>query len=238
MMCNNDQGVRAIQDFPPLMFKIGNGETKSDREWLKKKKEYFTKLWAKNGPKILTKIEDLCGDTFTNTSKREGIDIILHKKKLNSRTGDLREESPLEIHLFLTKTDTTNFMKERLTRLLTRSFILQKYQFHFRLREQTLFEDILADEFLTSMVSLMVSGKKPGRTSCEKALDEAIGETVYRLSQKNARSKLLDAMCSFSQDYTRKIKNEKTDILEEKENLIAKLLSFLPESVYDEARCL
>jgi hypothetical protein len=227
-----------MQEFPPLMFRIGTGETKNDREWLKKKREYFTKIWTKNGSKILAKIEDLCGDSFTNTSKREGINILLHKKKSGSRTGDVKEENPLEIHLFLTKTDTTNFMKERLTRLLTRSFILQKYQFHFRLRDQTLFEDILADEFLTSMVSLMVSGKKPGKASCEKALDEAIEETVYRLSLKTARSKLLDAMCTFSEDYARKIKNQKMDILEEKENLIAKLLSFLPESVYSEAQCL
>ena len=61
------------------------------------------------------------------------------------------EKNPLEINLFLAKNDNTNSMKETLVNMLTHSFIQQKYQFHFRIREQTLFEDILADEFVASL---------------------------------------------------------------------------------------
>lgn len=223
--------VFAIDDFPLVAFKIGNGETKNDRDWLKKKKEYFEKMWSKNGPKLLGKIEDACGDTFTSTSKQDGILILLHKKTTKNHNGVLKEDNPLEISLFLTKNDTTNSMKELLVRMLTHSFIQQQYEFHFRIREQTLFEDILADEFVTSMVSFMVLGRKLGRANCAKALDQAIEETVYRLSQKATRSKLVDVMYSFFQEYPGKIKNREIDILQNREALISKLLKFLPKNV-------
>ena len=84
----------AIDDFPPVAFKIGNGETKNDRDWLKKKKEYFEKIWNKNGPKILKKIEDSCGDTFTSTSKQHGILVLLQKKTPNNNAGFLKEDNP------------------------------------------------------------------------------------------------------------------------------------------------
>ena len=221
----------AIDDFPPVTFKIGNGETKNDRDWLKKKREYFEKIWSKSGPKILRKIEDSCGDTFTNTSKQDGIVIFLHKKTPKSRNGVLKDDNPLEISLFLSKNDAANSVKELLVRMLIHSFIHQQYEFHFRMREQTLFEDILADEFVTSMISFRVLGRKLGRTNCAKALDEAIDETVYRLSQKATRSKLVDLMCSFFQEYLCKIKNQKIDILAKREELILKLLEFLPKTV-------
>jgi hypothetical protein len=226
--------VTEIDDFPLLAFKIGTGETKSDREWLKKKKELFEKLWSKSGPKMLRKIEDVCNDKFTNTSREEGMTVLLHKKGPGNRSSSIREDNPLEISLFLTKNDTTNYMKEQLVNVLTHSFIQQKYQFHFRIREQTLFEDILADEFVSSIVSSMVLGKKPGRINCEKALDEAVEETVNRLSQKATRSKLLDIMCSFSQEYSEKVKSRKLDVLEEREELVSKLLKFLPENINNE----
>ena len=133
--------------------------------------------------------------------------------------------------MYLTKTDNIAHMKEVLVQLLTHSFIEQMYEFHFRVREQTLFEDILADECLASIVSLMVLGKKPVRANCAKALDQAISETVFRLSQKTARGKLLDATYNFFQGYPDKIKNQRIDILENREVFISKLLRFLPENV-------
>ncbi len=221
----------AIDDFPPVAFKIGNGETKNDRDWLKKKKEYFEKIWNKNGPKILKKIEDYCGDTFTSTSKQHGILVLLQKKTPENNAGFLKEDNPLEISLFLTKNDTTNSLKELLVRMLTHSFIQQQYEFHFRMREQTLFEDILADEFVTSMVSFMVLGRKLGRANCAKALDQAIEETVYRLSQKTTRNKLVNELYSFYQEYPDKIRKRQVDLLENREELISKLLRFLPKNV-------
>jgi hypothetical protein len=220
-----------IDDFPPVTFKIGNGETKSDREWLKKKKEYFEKLWGTSGSKILRKIEEACGDSFTNTSKQDGILVLLHKKTPKSGVCCvLNEENPLEINLFLAKSDATDSLKELLVRTVTHSFIQQQYEFHFRMREQTLFEDILADELVTSMVSFTVLGRKLGRANCAEALDQAIEQTVYRLSQKTARTKLVDELYGFFQDQLAKNKNQRNDVLASREELISKLLEFLPKT--------
>jgi hypothetical protein len=137
----------------------------------------------------------------------------------------------LKINLFLTKNETAASLKEILVRMLTHSFIAQQYEFHFRIREQTLFEDILADEYLTAVVTFMVLGKKLGKANCAKALDQAIDETVYRLSQKATRGKLVDVMYGFFQHDSGKTKSGKGDVLEKREELIAALLRFLPKNV-------
>lgn len=223
--------MSTIEDFPLVTFKIGNGQTKNDRVWLIKKKEYLEKIWRKNGKKIVRKIEEVCGDTFTNASIQKGILIFLYKKVQQNRNGTLNEEDPLEISLFLSKNDTTNTIKELLVRMLAHSFIQQQYEFRFRIREQTLFEDILADEFVTSIVCFMVLGRKISRANCTKALDQAVNETVYRLSQKEARNKLVNMLYQFFQGGTGKNKKKQTDILSDREELIIKLLTFLPKNI-------
>lgn len=223
----------AIQESPQITFKIGNGQTKNDHVWLKKKKEYLEKMWIRNGSKIIQKIEDTCGDTFTGPSKQKGILVLLYKKSPQDREGFLSEDNPLEINLFLSKNDTTNIVRELLLRMLVHSFIQQQYEFRFRISEQALFEDILVDEFLTSMVSLTVLGRKLSRLNCSKALDRAIEETVFRLSQKKARNKLLDALCKFYQAGKGKSKRKQMDILIDREELIEMLLEFLPINVKD-----
>ena len=98
------------------------------------------------------------------------------------------------------------------------------------MREQTLFEDILADELVTSMVSFMVLGRKLGKANCAEALDQAIEQTVYRLSQKTARTKLVDTLYGFFQEQPANGKNQKRDVLASREELISKLLEFLPKT--------
>lgn len=117
--------------------------------------------------------------------------------------------------------------------MLVHSFIQQQYEFHFRIREQTLFEDILADEFITFMVGLMVLGRKPTRLNCAEALDQAISETVYRLSQKAPRNRLIDTMYKSFQDYPNKIRKRNADILVNREEIIEELLRFLPKTEED-----
>ena len=225
------KGVIEIDNVTSVVFKIGNGETRADRAWLKKKKEYFEKMWKNSGQKIIRKIEDACGDTFTNMSKQNGITILLHKKVPSKLSGFLNEENPLEINMFLTKNERTISMKELLVRLLTQSFIHQQYEYHFRIREQTLFEDILADEFLAATVGLLVMGRKLGRSNCSKALDLAIEATVCRLSQKGTRNRLVKALYSFSQENLSRSQKQKADILEKREELVSQLLMLLPKNV-------
>jgi hypothetical protein len=225
-------GVRKIDDYPLVTFKLGTGETKSDREWLKKKKETYEKEWSKSGQKILKKIEDCCGYTFPDTAKQEGIVVLLHKKPpTNQISGVINDENPLEINLFLAKNDTQSTLKELLIRMLVSSFIQQQYEFHFRMREQTLFEDILADELLALKVSFTIAGRKLGRSTCADALDQAVVHTVYRLSQKTARNKLVELLHSHFEETPIKAKREERDVLAVREELVAKLLDFLPKSV-------
>jgi hypothetical protein len=224
--------VTKIDNFPQVTFKIGNGETKNDHTWLKKKKEIYEKIWIKDSFKTLRKIEDTCGYPFPEKSKQEGIAVQLHKKTPKNQTsGLLSEDNPLEINLYLTKNDTANTLKELLVRMLVYSFIQQQYEFHFRMREQILFEDILADEFISSMIGLTVLGRKLSRASSAEALGQAIEATVCRLSQKSTKNKLVDMLYSFQQENPAKTKKHGKDVLAAREELVSKLLEFLPKSV-------
>ena len=198
--------------------------------WLTKKKENYEKIWKNNGQKILQKIEDLCGDTFTTPSKEKGILVLLYKKTAQTRYGHLKENNPIEINIYLSKTDNTNTTKELLIRMIIHSFIWQQYEYRFRNREQTLFEDILADEYVTAITTFKVLGKKPIRTNCTKALEQAIEETVHRLTQKQTQNKLIDLMYNFSQEENPKTK-KRPNIIEHREELILKLLTFLPKNI-------
>jgi hypothetical protein len=225
-------GAPKIDDYPLVTFKLGTGETKSDREWLKKKKEYYEKEWAKDGQKVLKKIADSCGYTFPDASKHEGHIVILHKKPpVCQIIGVISDENPLEVNLYIAKNDTQDTLKELLIRMLVSSFIQQQYEFHFRMREQTLFEDILADELLAFKVSFAITGRKLSRSICVEALDQAVAQTVYRLSQKAPRNKLVELLYGYFQENPIKAKREERDVLAVREELVAKLLEFLPKSV-------
>lgn len=99
------------------------------------------------------------------------------------------------------------------------------------MRDQTLFEDILADELLSLKVSLAITGRKLGRSTCAEALDQAVAQTVYRLSQKTARNKLVELLHGHFEDTPIKAKRGERDVLAVREELVAKLLDFLPKSV-------
>ncbi|MCL2642339.1 MAG: hypothetical protein FWD52_02315 [Candidatus Bathyarchaeota archaeon] len=179
----------------------------------------------------MQRIEDFCGDTFPDISKEKGIQVWLYKKTpQSSRYGYLKEGNPLEISLYLSKADNANIAKEVLIRLLVRSFIGQQYEYRFRNHVQTLFEDILSDEYVTSVVTFMVMGRKLGRANCVRALEQAVEETVFRLSQKQTQNKLADLMYNFFQEEKIKTK-KKSNIIEQREELVLKLLDFLPEKI-------
>ena len=178
----------------------------------------------------MQKIEDVCDDTFTEPSKEKGLQIFLYKKTAQTRYGMLKENNPLEISVYLSKSDNFNTLKELLVHMLVQSFIWQQYEYRFRYCEQTLFEDILADEYVTVIATYTVLGRKLGRANCAKALEQAIEETVYRLSQKQTQNKLINLLHDFFQE--EKTKNKKRQpLLEKREELILKLLTFLPKNI-------
>jgi pyruvate-formate lyase len=151
----------------------------------------------------------------------------------NQLEGILADDNPIEINLFLAKNDAPDTLKTLLVRMLVYSFVQQQYEFHFRMREQTLFEDILADELVAAKAGLLVMGRKLGRANCAKALEQAIQQTVYRLSKKQAQNALIDMAYNFFQEVPAN-KKQKVDILTSREELIAKLLELLPKTVNPE----
>lgn len=217
-----------------LTFKLGTGVVKSDREWLKKKKELLEKDWNKIGSKVIRKIEDSCGCVFPEIVRQEGIKVLLNRRLEDNRLdGLLSDDNPLEIHLFVARTDSINTLKMLLTRMLVYSFIQQQYEFHFRMREQTLFEDFLADQLLAAKVGLIVMGKKLSRAHCVKAVQQAIEQTVYQLSKKKAQNILSQLVYDFLQECPAKSR-QKVDILTSREELIDKLLELLPRAANPE----
>ena len=80
----------------------------------------------------------------------------------------------------------------------------------------------------------MVMGKRLGRANCAKAVDQAVEQTVYRLSQKSARDKLVDLTYNFFQKKSPTSMQQKTNVLANREELIVKLLELLPNTVIAE----
>jgi hypothetical protein len=118
--------------------------------------------------------------------------------------------------------------------MLVYSFVQQQYEFNFRMTDPTLFEDILADELVTQKVSFLVLGKKLGKANCTQALQQAIAQTVYRLSKKQAQTLLVEMAYKYFEDSQAKNRKQKIDILTSREELIAKLLELLPKTVNPE----
>ncbi len=114
--------------------------------------------------------------------------------------------------------------------MIVHSFIRQQYEYRFRNVDQTLFEDILADEYVTAIITFTVLGRKLGRANCAKALEQAVEETVYRLTQKQTQTKLVNLLYNFFQEEKTKTKKRQT-ILEKREELVVKLLTFLPNNI-------
>jgi len=114
--------------------------------------------------------------------------------------------------------------------MIVHSFIRQQYEYRFRNVNQTLFEDILADEYVTAIITFTVLGRKLGRANCAKALEQAVEETVYRLTQKQTQTKLVNLLYNFFQEEKTKTKKRQT-ILEKREELVVKLLTFLPNNI-------
>lgn len=220
-----------IANFPVVEFKLGRRKrTGTTRNWLYRKKEYFSKMWKKDGSRLLRSIEKNCGMSFPNKARGEGIRVYFYKQRRDDPVRDMEVNEPLRLNLYLQKSDTWIGIKRVLIRGLLRSLIWQKYCFEFRIKEPTIFEDILAEELVTSIVECRVLRRKPTKKTCTEALNYAINETIHRLSRSNPQKKLIDTMFEFFEGYKHRIKNKEYNILKEKQILLTKLLKLLPET--------
>ena len=107
----------------------------------------------------------------------------------------------------------------------------QKSYFDLRTGKATFFADVFADELVTSVVECLVLGRKPGYGTCNQAVDYALEETLARLSVTDRREKLVKALMVFFEDYRLRIKRKESNILKEREKVLGRLPSLLPEAI-------
>jgi hypothetical protein len=162
---------------------------------------------------------------------KEGMTVYLHKRRKDDSLGDMEETKPLECNIYLRKSDTWRELKPTLIHELIHCLMWQKFYFDLRTGTPTLFADVFADELMVSVVEYLVMGRKPGHATCNDAIDYALEEAVDRLSRTNRRDILVKALMEFFKEYQVKMKRKESNILKERENVLARLPSLLPETI-------
>ncbi len=220
-----------IKTLPKIQFKIEKRHMlPTTRKWLNRNKDYLTKTWIKKGPTILRSIQKQCGFNFPAKTVAEGMTIYLSKRH-DRELGNMEETKPLKFSLYLNKSDTWKDIKPTLVHELIHCLMWQKFYFDLRTGKPTFFADVFADELMTSVVECLVLGRKPGYLTCNDAIDYALDEAVARLSTTDRREKLVKALMVFFKEYSLKMKRKESNILKERELVLGRLPSLLPESI-------
>lgn len=217
---------------PVITFKVSRRRIPpATRDWLTKKRDYLSKIWVEKGPRTLRIIQRQCGFSFPARTISEGMTVYLHKRQNGDGLGAMEEIKPLECEVYIQKSDTWKDIKPALVHELIHCLMWQKSYFDLRTGKATFFADVFADELMTSMVECLVLGRKPGYRTCNDAIEYALEETVTRLSLTDRREKLVKALMVFFEDYRLKIKRKESNILRERERVLGRLPSLLPDAI-------
>jgi len=220
-----------VKVLPKVEFKMGRRRVSpTARRWLIKKRDYLSDVWTKEGLTILSNIEEHCGFSFPARTISEGMVVYLFQLKRSNDLGNMNETKPLECNLFLRKGYTWTDVKAVLIHELIHCLMWQKFYFDLRTRKPTFFADVFADELMACVVECLVLGHKPSYQTCDDAIDCAIGEAVYRLSETDERGKLVRAL-GFLEEYCSKMKNKESNILKAREGVLGRLPSLIPEKI-------
>ena len=218
--------------FPSIEFKIGRRRIpQATRKWLTKKTEYLTKAWMKKGPEILKSIEEQCGFGFPAKTISKGMIVYIFRQKNSDDLGDMDETRPLECNIYVSKRDTWRDIKAPLVHELIHCLMWQKVYFDVRTAKPTFFADVFADELMASVVECLVLGRKPSYDTCDDAIDYALEEAVARLIDTDEREKLVEALMGFFKEYCSKMKHKESNILKEREKVLGRLPSLIPETI-------
>lgn len=216
--------------YPRVSFRLGRTKTsKSERRWLKHKKQQFSDKWDEEGRRLLKNIQRKCRLNFPNKAVEKGIEVYLYKRQRDDGDylGYMEPTRPLKVRIYLRRNSTWRTVKSTLIHELIHAIMWQNYYFDYRRRNPTLFEDYFADELITCIVEQIVMGNKLSRERCREALNYAISETRFRFKHEGLR-KLTKALVEFAEAYRRRVK--RSDILNERKRLL-KLPSPLPETI-------
>jgi len=230
-----------MKKFPDVVFRLGRRRvSSSSRAWLIHKRDYFSRMWKRDGARLLRRIEKVCGISFPRRVVEEGMVVYLYKRRKEDGDylGDMVETSPRRINIYLAKDCSWRSVKGVIVHELIHCLMWQGYYYDLRRREVTLFEDFFADELLTCLIEQIVLGKKLDRIDYGEALDYAISETRDRIiklrKRKKEYRKMINALRGFLRDYLRNVRSKKSDILQERRRLLLELPSPLP-SILDQS---
>lgn len=229
-----------MKDCPYILYRLGRRRNSNySRAWLIRKRDYFSRMLKRDGPKLLKRIEKVCGISFPRRVVEEGIEVYLYKRRKEDGDylGNMIETDPRRINLYLSRNSTWRSVKSVIVHELIHCLMWQAYYYDFRRREVTLFEDYFADEFLTSLIEQVVLGRKLSRIECGEALDYAISETRQRINGLRKRKKqyrrMINSLKDFLKGYQRRVRSKSSDILKERRRLLMELPSPLPTSLED-----
>lgn len=218
---------------PKIVFKIGRQKLHpATRKWLNKERDSISERWLIAGPQILRRVEKYCGFPFPSKTVTEGMTAYVYKRKKDDpNVGDMEETKPLEFNIYIGRSDSWKDTKRTIIHELIHCLSWQKFYFDYRTSRPSLFADLFADELVTSIVECMVIGYKPGPKSCRDALDYAMDDLSDRLKNEDRRRRLATVLMQFSEEYQRKIKRKESHILKEREEILNRLPSLLPETI-------
>jgi len=224
-----------MKNYPCMVFRLGRRAVSSrDHAWLFQKKDYFSRMWERDGRKLLKQIERVCGVGFPRRIVEEGIEVYLYERRRDNGDylGDMIETNPRWINLYLARKSTWRSVSAVIVHELIHCLMWQAYYYDLKRREVSLFEDYFADELLTSLVEHVVLGRSLGRIDYHGALDYAISEVRQRViglrKRKKEHRKMVKSLREFMREYQRRVRRGESDILKERRRLLLDLPSPLP----------
>jgi uncharacterized protein YjaZ len=227
-----------MNKYPNLVFRLGRRAVSSrDHAWLFQKKEYFSRMWERDGRKLLKQIEKVCGIRFPRRIVDEGIDVYLYKRRRydGDYLGDMIETNPRRINLYLGRKSTWRSVRAVVVHELIHCLMWQAYYYDLKRREVSLFEDYFADELLTSLVEHVALRRSLGRIDYHGALNYAISEVRQRIiglrKRKKEHRKMVKSLKEFMKEYQRRVRRGESDILKERRRLLLDLPSPLPPTL-------
>lgn len=224
-----------MKKYPDLIFRLGRRVISNrDHSWLLQKRDYFSRMWKRDGRKLLKQIEKVCGIGFPRKIVNEGMMVYLYKRRKNDGNylGDMIETNPECVNIYLSSKSTWRSVKAVIVHELVHCLMWQAYYYDLKRREVSLFEDYFADELLTSLVEHIVLGRSLSRIDYHGALNYAISEVRQRIiglrKRKKECRKMVKSLREFMREYLRRVRCGESDILKERRRLLLDLPSPLP----------
>ena len=119
-----------VKIYPDIVFRLGRRKvSNSSRAWLIRKRNYFSKMWKRDGPKLLKRIEKICRIGFPRKIIEEGMEVYLYKRKKEDGDclGDMVETNPKRINLYLSRNSTWGSVKSVIIHELIHCLMWQAY---------------------------------------------------------------------------------------------------------------